>query len=119
MECKLFIQENVNCSVVVLYAMKNIFRRSFFLYIYNLCHYARAWICILDVPSCYEHVVGAETKSALQVSGLVRTVGPCTQGRVALLPRAIELAREAYTLLNNNYWCEAAPCISRGLLSKR
>ena len=75
----------------------------------------RAWIRILDVPSCYECVAGAETKSALQVSGLVRTVGPCIQGRVALLPRAIELAREAYTLLNN--WCEA-PCILRGLLSK-
>ena len=76
----------------------------------------RAWIRILNVPSCYEHVVGAEIKSVLQVSGLVRTVGPCIQGRVALLPRAIELARETYTLLNN--WCEVAPYISRGLLSK-
>ena len=76
-----------------------------------------AWIRILDVPSCYERVVGTETKSALQVSGLVRTIGPCIQGRVALLPQAIELAREAYTLLNN--WCEAAPCILRSLLRKR
>ena len=37
----------------------------------------------------------AERKSALQGSGLVRTVGPCAQRRVALMPRAIATARDA------------------------
>ena len=37
----------------------------------------------------------AMRKSALQGSGLVRTVGPCAQRRVALMPRAIATARDA------------------------
>ena len=45
----------------------------------------------MDAPGCYERAARAERKSALQGSGLVRTVGPCAQRRVALLmPRAIE-----------------------------
>ena len=48
----------------------------------------RAWIRVLDAPGCYERV-------ALQGSGLVRTVGPCAQRRVALMPRAIATARDA------------------------
>ena len=48
----------------------------------------RAWIRILDAPGCYE-------RAALQDSGLVRTVGPCAQRRVALMPRAIATARDA------------------------
>ena len=52
----------------------------------------RAWIRVLDAPSCYERVVLAEKKSALQDSELVRTVRPCTQRRVTLMLRA---ARDA------------------------
>ena len=69
---------------------KIFFRRSFFLY--SPCHYMRAWIRFLDAPGCYE-------LAALQGSGLVRTVGPCAQRRVALMPRAIATARDA--LLND------------------
>ena len=42
----------------------------------------------MDAPGCYE-------RAALQGSGLVRTVGPCAQRRVALMPRAIATARDA------------------------
>ena len=59
----------------------------------------RAWIRILDVPGCYERAARAERKSALQGSGLVRTIGLCAQRRVALMPRAIATARDA--LLND------------------
>ena len=55
----------------------------------------RAWIRVLDVPDCYEHAAQVERKSALQGSGLVRTVGPCAQRRVGLMPRAIATARDA------------------------
>ena len=55
----------------------------------------RAWIRVLDAPGCYERVAQAERKSTLQGSGLVRTVGPCAQRRVALMPRAIATARDA------------------------
>ena len=44
---------------------------------------------------CYERVVRAERTSALQGSGLVRTVGPCAQRRVALMPRTIATTRDA------------------------
>ena len=69
---------------------KIFFRATIFLY--SLCHYMRAWICVLDVPGCYEGTVRGERKSALQGSGLVRIVGPCAQSRV---PRAIATARDA------------------------
>ena len=59
----------------------------------------RAWIRVLDAPGCYERAAWAESKSALQGSGLVRTVGPCAQRRVALMPQAIATARDA--LLND------------------
>ena len=49
----------------------------------------------MDAPGCYERTAQAERKSALQGSGLVRTVGPCAQRRVALMPRAIATARDA------------------------
>ena len=65
------------------------FRATSFLY--SPCHYMRAWICVLDTPS-YEHTARVERKSALQGSGLVRTVGPCAQSRV---PQAIATARDA------------------------
>ena len=71
-------------QIIILYTTKNIFRRSFFLY--SPCHYMRAWICVLDAPGCYERAARAERKSALQGSGLVRTIGPCAQRRV---PQAI------------------------------
>ena len=48
----------------------------------------RAWIRVLDAPGCYE-------RATLQGSGLVRTVGPCAQRRVALTPQAIAMARDA------------------------
>ena len=58
----------------------------------------RAWIRVLDAPGCYECAARAERKSALQGSGLVRTVGPCAQRRVALMPRAIATARDALSI---------------------
>ena len=64
----------------------------------------RAWIRVLDAPGCYECAARAERKSALQGSGLVRTVGPCARRRVALMPRAIDTARDALS----NDWCESA-----------
>ena len=48
-------------------------------------------IRVLNAPGCYECVARAERKSALQVSGLVRTVEPCAQRRVPLMPRAIAI----------------------------
>ena len=58
----------------------------------------------MDAPGCYERAAQAKRKSALQGSGLVRTVGPCAQRRVALMPRAIATARDA--LLNDQ--CKSA-----------
>ena len=55
----------------------------------------RAWIRVLDAPGCYERTARAERKSALQGSGLVRTVGACAQRRVGLMPWAIATARDA------------------------
>ena len=54
----------------------------------------RAWKHVLDASGCYERTAQAERKSALQDSGLVRTVEPCTcaQSRV---PRAIATVRDA------------------------
>ena len=66
----------------------------------------------MDVPGCYGREARAERKSALQGSGLVRTVGPCAQRRVALMPRAIAIARDA---LSNDPGAKV-PCVSRGLL---
>ena len=45
----------------------------------------------MDAPGCYE-------RAALQGPGLVRTVGPCAQRRVALMPRAIATARDALSI---------------------
>ena len=58
-------------------------------------------VIFLDAPGCYEHAAWAERKSTLQGSGycMVRTVGPCAQRRVALMPRAITTAKDA---LSNN-----------------
>ena len=55
----------------------------------------RAWIRVLEAPGCYERAARAERKSALQGLGLIRTVGPCAQRRVALMPQAIATARDA------------------------
>ena len=65
----------------------------------------------MDAPGCYEHTARAERKSALQGSGLVRTVGPCAQSRV---PRAIATARDA--LSNDQHESTAR---FEGLLSRR
>ena len=66
----------------------------------------RAWIRILDAPGCYERAARAERQSAIQDSGLVRTIGPCAQ-RVALVPRAIatepRVKREARSVLCHTY----------------
>ena len=83
-----------------------------FSYNYSPCHHMRAWIHILDAPGCYERVARVERKSALQDSGLVRTVGLCAKRRVALTPQAIDLARDTY-----HERCKT-PCILRGLLSR-
>ena len=58
----------------------------------------RAWIRVLEAPGCYEHAARAERKSALQGSGLVRTVGSCAQRRVALMPWAIATARRILSI---------------------
>ena len=72
----------------------------------------RAWIRVLDAPGCFERVAQAERKSALQSSGLVRTVGPYAQRRVALLmPWAIETHCRTIGV--------KAPRVSRGLLAKQ
>ena len=55
----------------------------------------------MDAPGCYERAARAERKSALQGSGLVRTVGPCAQRRVALMPWAIATARDAFCQSND------------------
>ena len=65
------------------------FRATIFLY--SPCHYMRAWIRVLEAPGCYE-------RAALQGSGLVRTVGPCAQRKVALMPRAIATASDALSI---------------------
>ena len=69
---------------------------------------------VLDAPGCYERATQTESKSALQGSGLVRTVGPCTQSRV---PWAIHLATVQLEM-----HCQAigekVPRVSRGLLSR-
>ena len=70
----------------------------------------RAWIRVLDAPGCYEHVARVERKSALQGLGLVKTVGPHAQRRVALLPRAIEMHCQTIGA--------KGPSVSRGLLSR-
>ena len=94
--------------VILYYTMKSIFQTVIFLY--SPCHYMRAWIHILDAPSCYERAARAERKSALQGSGLIRTVGPCSQRRVALLmPRAIATARDALS----NDRCESTARFER------
>ena len=55
----------------------------------------------MEAPGSYERAARAERKSALQGSGLVRTVGPCAQRRMALMPRAIAIARDAFCRSNN------------------
>ena len=57
----------------------------------------------MDTPGCYERVAWAKRKSALRGSGLVRTLGPGAQKRVALMPRAIATARDALS----NHWYES------------
>ena len=69
----------------------------------------RAWIPILDAPGCYERAAQAERKSALLGSGVVRTVGPCAQRRVAIMPWAIATARD--TLSNDR--CKSATHFER------
>ena len=56
----------------------------------------------MSLHGCYE-------RAALQGSGLVRTVGPCAQRRVALMPRAIATARDALS----NDWRESAARFER------
>ena len=50
---------------------------------------------VLDAPGCYKHAVRAERKPTLKGTGLVKTVGTCTQRRVALMRRAVATARDA------------------------
>ena len=71
----------------------------------------RAWIRVLEAPGCYECAVRAERKSTLQGSGLVRTVGPCAQRKMALMPRAIAIARDAFCPSNDR--CESAAYFKR------
>ena len=79
------------------------------MFLSDTTQYTRAWTHVLDAPSCYECAARAERKSALQGSGLVRTVGPCAQRRVALMPRAIATARDALS----NDWHESATRFKR------
>ena len=70
---------------------------------------------VLKAPGCYERTARAERKSALQGSGLVRTVGLCAQEKVALMPQAIATARDTF--------CQTisakAPRVSRGRLDEQ
>ena len=70
----------------------------------------RAWIRVFDAPGCYERAARAERSQRLQGSGLVRTVGPCVQRRVALMPRAIETHCRTIGA--------KAPRVSRGLVKQ-
>ena len=69
----------------------------------------RAWIRVLDAPGCNEPTARAERKPTLQGSGLVRTVGPCAQRRVALMPRAIATGRDALS----KDWCKSTARFER------
>ena len=93
----------VTLNILVYIQRKVYFRATIFLY--SPCHYMRAWIRVLDAPGCYE-------QAALQGSGLVKTVGPCAQRRVALMPRAIATARDA---LSNDRRDSKAPRVLKGL----
>ena len=90
-----------------MYIQRKIFFRAT-VFLCSPCHYMRPWIHVLDAPSCYERTAQAERKSALQGSGLVRTVGPCAHSRV---PRAIATARARGALLND--WRESAAHFKR------
>ena len=94
-------------SLVILYTMKNIFQTCHFSY--SLCHYLRAWIRALDAPGCFKSAARAERKSALQGTGLVRTVGRCAQRSVALMPWVIATARDALS----NDWRKSAARFKR------
>ena len=88
------------------------FSDDYFSYNNSPCHYMRAWIHILDAPSCYERAAQAERKSTLQGSGLVRIVRPCAQRKVALMFRDLATARDALS----NDGRESTVClILRGL----
>ena len=50
----------------------------------------------MDAPNYYEHTAVPRRQREsphYKASGLIRTVGPYAQRRVALMPQAIELAR--------------------------
>ena len=91
--------------LLLYYVQQKIFFRAT-IFLYSRCHYMRAWIRILDAPGCHERMARAERKSALQGSGLVRTVGLCAQSRV---PRAIATARDALS----NDWRESTTHFER------
>ena len=55
----------------------------------------------MEAPGCYERAARAERKSTLHGSGLVRTLEPCAQRRVVLMPRAIATARDAFCQSND------------------
>ena len=74
--------ESTDSMILVIYNEKY-FSDDHFSYIVRVITY---------VPGCYERAARAErSPHYIQGSGLVRTVGPCAQRRVALLPRAIEM----------------------------
>ena len=99
------MNNDLKYALIILYTTKNIFQTIIFLD--SPRHYMRAWIRVLDAPGCYERAARAERKSALQGSGLVRTVGPCAQRRVALMPRAIATARDALSARKRRAFREA------------
>ena len=70
-------------------------------------------IRVSDAPGCYERAARAERKSTLQGSGLVRTVGPCAQRKVALMPRAVTTARD----VSSNDRRKSAACFAKKVLA--
>ena len=93
-------------SFVIIYIQRKIFFRSDnFLIICSPCHCRRAWIRVFEAPGCYERVARAERKSTLQGLGMVRTMGPCAQRRVALMPWAIATARDVFCQSNDRREC--------------
>ena len=66
-----------NIYIYTMYTTKNIFQSDNFIFLYSPCSYMRAWHGFASWMCPV-----AMRMSALQGSGLVRTVGPCAPRRV-------------------------------------
>ena len=64
--------EATNYNIIVAAVIANLYVNVVCAWPLNTCNSARAWICVLDAPGCYEREARAERK-----------VGPCAQRGVA------------------------------------